>query len=160
MVYTHTCRYKPITTLVVSMRCVKYHLTQLVMVLLIYFLNLNNLADTTDITLLKDQIYYVLKSSDKLAMKKYGCVVCILLSQGTYRHGCLFVYVCTIDAAVADLRKLEEDITQLSNTVQGDDDLLQLSHLVHTFTHRLCRTLEESKAACNRAPPEQGDGKL
>ena len=55
---------------------------------------------------------------------------------------------------------MDEDITQLSNALDSDDDMLKLSHLVHAFSHRLCRTLEEGKAACNRAPPEQGDGML
>ena len=64
------------------------------------------------------------------------------------------------DAAVDDLKRLDEDITQLSNSIDSDDDMLKLSHLVHAFSHRLCRTLEEGKAACNRAPPEQGDGML
>lgn len=63
---------------------------------------------------------------------------------------------------MSDLRKLDDDITLLSQCIDNSSsaDCQELSHLIHTFTHRLCRTLEESKAACNRAPPEQGDGML
>lgn len=70
------------------------------------------------------------------------------------RYGSLFIS----DAAVADLVKLDEDIASLTNAIDEDGDMQKMSHLVYAFTHRLCRTLEESKAACNRAPPEQGDG--
>lgn len=71
----------------------------------------------------------------------------------------IILYCCQfIDAAVADLRKLDDDITEMSKSIENSCGTAELSHLVHAFTHRLCRTLEESKAACNRAPPEQGDG--
>lgn len=59
---------------------------------------------------------------------------------------------------VADLRKLDDELDSMSKIVDGSGDMLELSHSVHSFTHRVCRTLEASKAACNRAPPEQGDG--
>lgn len=63
------------------------------------------------------------------------------------------------ESAVSDLRKLDEDVSHIAEAVEDTSgDTLKLSHLIHSFTHRLCRTLEESKAACNRAPPEQGDG--
>ena len=64
----------------------------------------------------------------------------------------------TLDEAKDGLQKLDDDITQVSNATQSEEDLLKLSRLVHVLTHRLCRTLEISKAACNRAPSEQRDG--
>ncbi|XP_067938200.1 huntingtin-interacting protein 1-like isoform X2 [Watersipora subatra] len=66
-------------------------------------------------------------------------------------------HTCNADAAVEDLGKLDGELTEIFTALESGDDMLKLSHLVHSFSHRLCRTLEESKAACNRAPPDQGD---
>lgn len=71
---------------------------------------------------------------------------------------CFHVVRISSDAAVGGLRRLDEELDVIAAQVDGSPDLLELSHLVHGLTRRVCRTLEDSQAACNRAPPEQGDG--
>lgn len=63
-----------------------------------------------------------------------------------------------LESAVEDLSKLDGELSKLSSAFETSNDSLELSHLIHAFSHRLCRTLETCKGACNRAPPEQGDG--
>ncbi|KAF6038196.1 Hip1 [Bugula neritina] len=66
-------------------------------------------------------------------------------------------HTCCAESAVEDLSKLDGELSKLSSTFESSNDSLELSHLIHAFSHRLCRTLETCKGACNRAPPEQGD---